>query len=305
MSGASVADRLRQAAARLDPVAAWGALAQREVAKGATERDPEFVRKLLPQMRRFARWFAADVRGFDRVPPGQVLLVGNHSGGVMTPDTTALYVAWYDQRGFDDQLVGLGFDAAFALPGIGPILRRLGLIPASHGNADRAIERGHSVLVYPGGAHEAFRPWADRNTIDFGGHKGFVRLALRHGIPVVPVVGHGGHETLMVLTRGDGLGRHLGGAHLRVDIVPVVLHAPWGITLPILPSLPLPAKITVEVLEPMAWGELGPGAADDPAVVDRCYAEITSRMQTTLDQLAAETPRPLRTRLTRWLRGHP
>lgn len=288
-----------------DPIEAFAASTRRSVAAAREyQRDPDFVRGLLPWMERFARWFDAEVQGLDNVPRDRpALLVGNHSGGVLTPDTSALMAAWYRERGVDRPLVGLGFDAAFGIPGFGQIMRRLGLVPASREGAGGALAAGHCVLVYPGGAHEVFRPWADRNRIDFGGHSGFIRLALRRGVPVVPVVGHGGHETLMVLARGEGLAELLRLDRIRTRVCPVVLQVPWGVSTPALPGLPLPAKITVRVLEPIDWSHLGPEAADDPAAVRRCYEEITGTMQATLDDLAAANPRPLLSRLRGLVRG--
>ena len=114
-----------------------------------------------------------------------MLLVGNHSGGLLVPDTTAVISAWYRHRGLDSPLVGLAFDGMFAIPGMESLMRKIGEIPASPENAGRALDAGAAVLVYPGGANEAFRPWTERNRIVLGGHKGFIRLALAKGVPVV------------------------------------------------------------------------------------------------------------------------
>ena len=131
-------------------------------------------------MELFASWFDAEVRGLERVPEkGPVLLVGNHSGGLLVPDTSALFAAWYRHFGLERPLLGLAFDALFSVPGLKDLMRRLGEIPASPENAEAALAKGAALLVYPGGAHETFRPWSDRNLIDFGGHSGFVKLALR------------------------------------------------------------------------------------------------------------------------------
>jgi len=268
------------------------------------QRDPDFLKILLPLMELFNRYFDSEVRGFENVPDGgPMLLVGNHSGGILVPDTTALIATWYRERGLDSVLVGLALDAVFAVPGMKSLMRRLGEIPANPENAAEALDAGAAVLVYPGGAHEAFRPWSDRNRIDFGGHKGFVRLALRKQVPVVPVVGHGGHETTVVLTRGEWLAKRLGMERLRLRIAPMLLQVPWGLSLPIVPGIPLPAKITVEICPPFDWSAFGPEAADDPEVVDRCYGEVTARMQSALTRLAEEHPLPVVSRLWSLLPG--
>lgn len=275
----------------------WADATEKHVQQPARRFDPEFMRKLVPKMETFARYFDAEVRGMERVPKSPVLLIGNHSGGTITPDTSAVYAAWYRTRGFDDPLMGLAFDAIFGVPGWRELMRKIGQMPANMDNAEAALRDGCSVLLYPGGVYEVFRPWTDRNRVVFGGHKGFIRLALRAGVPVVPVVGHGGHETTVVLTRGERFAQLLGTEKVRMGGAPVMLQVPWGVSLPVLPGVPLPARITVQVCEPLDWSHHGPDAVDDPQVIDACYDEITSVMQRALDELAAENPKPLLTRL--------
>jgi len=298
---AAVAKTIRQfmGASFLDR---WAAATQEQLQAPARQFDPEFMKKLVPKMDTFMSYFDAEVRGIERVPKSPVLLIGNHSGGTITPDTSAVYAAWYRTRGFDDPLLGLAFDAIFAVPKWRELMRKIGQMPASMDNAGAALADGCSVLLYPGGAHEVFRPWKDRNKILFKGRKGFIRLALKAGVPVVPVVGHGGHETTIVLTRGERLAKLMGSDKVRMDGAPLLFQLPWGLSTPALPGVPLPAKITVQVCEPIDWSEHGPEAADDPEVLQRCYDEITSVMQTTLDELAAENPRPIATRLKKALR---
>jgi 1-acyl-sn-glycerol-3-phosphate acyltransferase len=269
------------------------------------EWDPEFIRTLLPLMDLFNRYFDAEVHGFERVPEGgPMLLVGNHSGGLIVPDTVAFISAWYRERGLDDQLVGLAFDAMFAIPGVKTLMRKLGEIPANPEDTGAALAAGRAVLVYPGGSHEAFRPWADRNRIDFGGRKGFVRIALRNQVPVVPVVGHGGHESIVVLTRGEWFARAIGLERVRLRAAPVIWQIPWGVSLPALPGIPMPAKVTVEVCEPLDWSAYGPDDADDPRIVERCYDETVERMQEVLTRLAEERPVPLLSRLASLVPGY-
>ena len=283
---------------RRDIVGRWAEALERELQQPADQRDPDFIRQIVPAMELLGRYFGAEVRHIERIPPqSPVVLVGNHSGGAITPDTSVLIAAWYRARGFDDPLALLAVDALFGIPAFKTLCRKLGLVPASSGNADRALERGSSLLLYPGGAHEVFRSWTARNRIDFAGRKGFIRLALRSRAPVVPVVGHGGHESIVVLSRGEKLARLVGMDRIRLSIFPIIAQVPWGISSPVLPGLPLPVKITVEVCEPLDWAKYEPEAAEDPVIVDRCYEEITAVMQATLTRLAAEHPRPLATRL--------
>lgn len=280
----------------------WAAATEEQLQAPARRFDPEFMKKLVPKMDTFMRYFDAEVRDMERVPTSPVLLIGNHSGGTITPDTSAVYASWYRTRGFDDPLLGLAFDAMFSVPKMSGLMRKIGQMPASMDNAESALTDGCSVLLYPGGAHEVFRPWKERNKIIFKGRTGFIRLALKTGVPVVPVVGHGGHETTIVLTRGERLAKMMGSDKVRMDGAPLLFQVPWGVSTPVMPGVPFPAKITVQVCEPLDWSAYGSEAADDPAVLQRCYDEITSIMQTTLDALAAENPRPIATRLKNALR---
>jgi len=277
----------------------WADATESHLQEPARQFDPEFMRTLVPKMEAFTRYFDAEVRGMERVPSSPVLLIGNHSGGVITPDTSAVYVAWYRTRGFDDPLMGLAFDAIFAVPGWRELMRKIGQMPANMDIARTALDDGNSVLLYPGGSYEVFRPWKDRNRILFKGRKGFIRLALETGVPVVPVVGHGGHETTFVLTRGERLAKLLGADRVRMDGAPLLFQLPWGISTPAMPGFPLPAKITVQVCEPLDWSRFAPEDAADPAVLEQCYEEVTSVMQATLDALAIENPRPLWNRFRR------
>ena len=139
-----------------------------------------------------------------------------------------------------------------------------------------------------------FRPWSERNRIDFGGRVGFVRLALRTQVPVVPAVSVGAHETVVVLTRGEAVARALGlDRPFRVKVLPLLL-GPLGLVPGGIPVWPLPAKITTELLPPIDWStRYGPEAADDDDIVQACYDELVTTMQDALDRLAAERRFPI------------
>jgi 1-acyl-sn-glycerol-3-phosphate acyltransferase len=270
----------------------------------ALQWDSSFLAETLPFLDYVLRYFDAEVEGFEDLPEeGPMLLVGNHSGGTLVPDVAVFIAAWYRARGLESPLMALAFDAVFGLPAIGQAARRAGVMPANPDNAHEALASGASVLVYPGGDHDAYRPWTDRNRIDFGDRKGFVKLALREGVPVVPVVGHGAHESLVVISRGDKFSSALGFDRLRTTVMPLVWQLPWGLSLPFVPGIPMPAKVSMRVGPAIDWSSYGPEAANDPATVDRCYEEITGAMQGTLDLLADAHPHPLMERLKGLLPG--
>jgi 1-acyl-sn-glycerol-3-phosphate acyltransferase len=263
-------------------------------ANASPERDPDFIRRLLPAIARYTSYFTPEVRGLDMLPAdGPALVVGNHSCLFYMPEVWTCGQAVMSRRGIGTPAYLLAYDLLFAIPGVGPFLRRLGAVPASAGEAESALARGACVLVYPGGDLEACRPWTQRNQVDFGGRKGFVRLALRCGVPVVPVVAHGGHDAVVVLTRGDRLARTSGLHRVRVNVFPLLAGFPFGITSALTPPPPMPAHLTLEFLPALDWTRYGPGAADDPGIVSACYEDITGRLQAALDRLSAEHRHPL------------
>jgi 1-acyl-sn-glycerol-3-phosphate acyltransferase len=260
-------------------------------------RDVAFLRRQVPRIERALRYFAPEARHTERIPEaGPVLVVGNHSGYVYMPDMWTTALALVERRGPDAPTFGLAYDLLFTVPGLGSALRRLGAVPAGGRAAEAALGAGGAVLVYPGGDWEVCRPWRERNRIDFHGRSGFVRLALRTGVPIVPVVAHGAHHSVIVLSRGDRLARLLGLARVKVHVMPWFLGLPFGAA-PVLPPLPLPAKVTVDFLDPLDWSGDGTGAADDPGLVQARYDEITGVLQAGLDRLRAERPYPVLSRI--------
>ncbi len=253
-------------------------------------RDAAEIRTQLPRLELFFRHYHhARVEGLESVPEGPVLAVGNHNGGIMSPDMFALMCAWWRHFGVDAPSYGLMHDVVFRVPIVGDLMARLGAVPADPANAVELLGRGAKVLVYPGGDIDAFRPWAQRHRIVFGKRTGFVRVALRAGVPIVPVVSVGAHEAFRVLTDGRWLVERLGLKRLaRIEVLPIILCLPWGLSIGTGFYLPLPVRIRIRVLEPLSWPELSPSAADDDEVVWRCREQVRGAMQSALDDLTRE-----------------
>ena len=263
----------------------------------SSARDPAFVGRQVPRVERALRYFAPEVRHAERVPTtGPVLVVGNHSGYVYFPDLWATALALVQRRGLGEPTFGLAYDLLFAVPGLESFLRRLGALPAGGRAAEAALRAGAAVLVYPGGDWEVCRPWTERNKVDLHGRTGFVRLALRTGVPVVPVVAHGSHHSVVVLSRGDRVARALGLDRLKIHVMPWLFGLPFGAA-PVLPPVPFPAKVTVDFLAPLDWSDTGADGAQDPAVVQARYDQIIGLLQAGLDRLRAERPHPILSRL--------
>jgi 1-acyl-sn-glycerol-3-phosphate acyltransferase len=266
------------------------------VGQVGSARDPAFLRAARPILERFASYFRPEVRGFERLPQrGPFLVVGNHSGGQMPPDLPVLLTAWWRERGEDEPVYALFHSFFLGLPGLGPMMGRAGAVEAGPAEAEAILRLGGILIDYPGGDYEVFRPWRERNRIEFGDRTGVIRLALRTRVPVVPAVSIGAHETVIVLARGERLAKRLGLDRMfRIKVMPLVLGPPFGVVPGGIPTWPLPAKITVELCEPIDWSSrYGPEAAEDEAVVRDCYKELTNTMQAALDRLAAERHLPI------------
>jgi 1-acyl-sn-glycerol-3-phosphate acyltransferase len=251
------------------------------------ERDPDYIREQLPGMWMLASfYFRAEVRGLHNIPAeGPVLLVGNHSGGNVTPDTTVFTLAFNTYFGVERRFYQLAHNLVLAMPGLSR-LRKFGTVAASHENAHKALDSGAALLVYPGGDYEVHRPIWDANKVDFNGRKGYIRLALEKDVPIVPVVAIGGQETSIFLSRGERLARLLGlDRAFRLKVLPISLALPWGLNVgDMLGHIPLPAKITVEVLPPIYPRDR---FGQDPDV-NEINRYVLSEMQGKLDELAAE-----------------
>jgi 1-acyl-sn-glycerol-3-phosphate acyltransferase len=282
----SATSSLAQMAGRL--IAAVAEQAQRRVPTAdLDERDPDYIRETLPGLWMLASlYFRADVRGLQNIPEeGPVLLVGNHSGGNLTPDTHVFQLAFSTYFGVERRFHQLAHNLVLSMPGLG-ILRKYGTVAATPKNAELALDRGAALLVYPGGDYEVHRPTWESARVDFGRRRGFIRLAQAKGVPLVPVVAIGGQETALFLSRGERIARLLGIDRMfRLKVLPISLALPWGLNVgDMLGHIPLPAKITIQVLEPIDVSGID---------VDEAYELVLGRMQATLTALDDERRLPV------------
>jgi len=244
---------------------------------------------------KLARYHRLEVRGLENIPvDGPALLVGNHNGGLNPVDGLFL-VEYYRRNGYQQPVYILAHDILFRVKKIADMLESVGIIRARKGQARELLESGHKVLVFPGGDIESMRPYRDRRKIVLAERQGFIRLAQWAGAPIVPVVSAGAHETMMVLSQGTGIARFLNLPRFaRVNSLPLLLAAPWGVLWGptcALPYLPLPAKITVQIAEPIACEK-----CDEPEASERApkiYRQVEQTMQATLDSLYSERLFPI------------
>jgi 1-acyl-sn-glycerol-3-phosphate acyltransferase len=259
-------------------------------------RDPRTIQSLMPAWRWFYRhYFRASSDGWHHLPAtGAFLAVGSHNGGLAAPDTHMLAYEWFHRYGTQRPAYGLMHPRAFESPELARQLVQFGAIPAEPRIAIAALRRQAAVLVYPGGAQDVFRPYSQRHRIELAGHTGFIKLALREAVPIVPAISVGAHETLAVLTdcRGhiEQLERwHFPGIESAVDgVFPIYLGLPWGVACGPAVNFPLPARIHLRWCEPIYFPRYGRAAANDRRYVADCYERVRRAMQRSLDALVRE-----------------
>ncbi|MFP4476849.1 MAG: 1-acyl-sn-glycerol-3-phosphate acyltransferase [Desulfatibacillaceae bacterium] len=239
------------------------------------------------------RYFKAEVRGVENIPRGAALYVGNHNMGLLSLDSFIFGYEAYRAHGPGALPYGLGHDFAVTVPPWRNVVLKSGGIRANHENAHEVFSRRQKCIVYPGGDVDALRPWRDRNKIRFGGRTGYMELALREEVPIVPIVTAGAHSAYMILDDLQWLAHGLRMDRvLRTNVWPVTLCLPWGI-FPGPPPvfIPWPTRILIQVLPPVRFDRSGPAAAADHAYVEQCSDKVEQAMQEVLTQLAVERDR--------------
>jgi 1-acyl-sn-glycerol-3-phosphate acyltransferase len=243
-------------------------------------------------------YFRLETSGWERLPEETSLLIGNHSGGSLTMDAWTFVFDWWRRFGTERVLHATAHDVLMAAPGLGDYFRQAGVIPASREGVTAALSAGCDVVIWPGGDVDAMRSWRRRDEAVLGGRMGFVRTAIRSGVPIVPVATVGGHDTAFVLSEGrwlaNGLDRVSGlKRKLRGSQLPIVLGFPFGLTVETIPThLPLPAKIRTELLDPIHVDH-DPERVNDRDYVESIYREVESAIQGGMDRLAKQRRFPI------------
>jgi 1-acyl-sn-glycerol-3-phosphate acyltransferase len=235
-------------------------------------------------------WFRPEIRGLHHVPrEGPVLVVGNHTGGASAPEIFISQLAFSTYFGVERLHYQLAHRLVLNSPA-GSIVRRFGTIEADPANAEKALKAGAMVTVFPGGDWEVFRPTRESAHVDFGGRKGFLKLALKNDAPIVPMVTLGGQETALFISRGDRIARALRlDRAFRLKVLPIMLSLPWGLQIGPLQHFPLPAKITIQIMEPI---DLRERYGSDPDL-DEIYDDLMAAMQDVITSLQQERRLPV------------
>jgi 1-acyl-sn-glycerol-3-phosphate acyltransferase len=238
-------------------------------------------------------WFRMEIEGWEHIPDAPALLIGIHSGAPFVWDAWTVGVQWWRRFGRSRPLHGTAHDALMAAPVLAGYFRRMGVLPARTQSITAALEAGHDVALWPGGERDSLRPWTKRDEAILAGRMGFIRLALRTQVPIVPIATVGGPDSMPVLASGRRLARALRLDRIaRLKMFPIALQVPWGISPAVLPELPLPTKIRTAFQAPITVASDVDLAEDRDYVQDK-YEEVRASIQAGMDALARRRRLPL------------
>ncbi|HVM00020.1 MAG TPA: lysophospholipid acyltransferase family protein [Egibacteraceae bacterium] len=237
--------------------------------------DRELTEQVILPLARplYQRYWRVRTTGMEHVPAeGGALVVANHSG-TLPFDAVMTKVALYDDHPAHRHLRELAADLALRLPFAGPLARKTGSTLAHGEDARRLLADGELVGVWPEGFKGAGKLYRDRYKLQRFGRGGFVGVALRAQVPIIPVAIVGAEEIYPMLGNVRWLARLLGFPYFPVT-AQFPLLGPLGI-------VPLPSKWVIDFGPPIDTAGYGPEAADDPM----CVFELTDRVRDTIQQM--------------------
>ncbi len=236
--------------------------------------DPDFAEHVIYPLTRplFYKWFRVEVRGIENIPStGGALVVGNHSGTVAL-DSLMAQVAIHDFHPAKRNLRELGAELVFSTPIVGAVARKGGATLATNPDAERLLNAGEVVGVWPEGFKGVGKPFSERYKLQRFGRGGFVSAALRSSVPIIPCSIVGAEEIYPMIANAKGVARIAGLPYFPIT--------PFFPLLGPLGMVPLPSKWIIEFGSPVDTASLGPGAADDPMLV----FDLTDRVRETIQQ---------------------
>ncbi|MEY2455325.1 MAG: hypothetical protein QOK06_419 [Acidimicrobiaceae bacterium] len=216
---------------------------------GRSERMRELVRRLYDPL--YRHWFRAEWEGLEKIPvDGGALLVSNHAGAIPS-DAPAI------MHGIETELgrpvYGLAEYIFRELPVVGTLWSRAGGVTAQPDNAYRLLrEQKQLVLVFPEGTKGTSKNYSERYRLRRFGRGGFVEIAMRAGVPIVPIAVVGAEESMPILFKIPQLAKALGVPYVPVTANMLLLG-------PLLGAVGyFPAKFKLRVLDPITFDDVAP-----------------------------------------------
>lgn len=211
---------------------------------GRSEHMRALVRRVYDPMYRY--WFRAEWEGLEHIPrEGGALLVANHAGAIPADAPVIMH-------GIETELqrpvYGLAENLFRAVPFVGTMWSRVGGVAAHPDNAYRLLHDDRQlVLVFPEGTKGTGKTYRDRYKLHRFGRAGFVEIAMRSGVPVIPIAVVGNEEAMPIVFKSRRLAALLGIPYFPVT-ANMLAFGPLGA------GLYFPAKFRVRVLPPVHFG---------------------------------------------------
>ncbi len=210
---------------------------------GRSERTRALARAIYDPL--YSKWFRAEWDGLEKIPDvGGALLVANHAGAIPSDAPVIMHGI---EKELGRPVYGLADYFFRSIPVEGTLWARAGGVSARPANAYRLLkEQDQLALVFPEGTKGPSKSYTDRYQLRRFGRGGFIEIAMRAGVPVIPIAVVGSEEAMPVVFRLPTLARALG-----VPYVPVTANlfafGPLGVV------LPFPAKFKLRVLDPVRF----------------------------------------------------
>ena len=237
--------------------------------------DPELAREVLLPLAKplYERYFRVRTYGIDRIPAtGPAILVGNHSGTIPL-DAVMVQYAVANEHPQKRTVRNVAANLAFQMPFIGPLARKTGNAVAHDDDAQELLRRGEILGVFPEGYKGVGKGWRERYKLQRFGRGGFVELALKMRVPVIPVAIVGAEEAYPMIANAKWLAKALGFPYF--PITPT-----WPLLGP-LGALPLPSRWVIEFGDPIPMDDYPEDAADDAMLV----FDLSDRIRDTIQQM--------------------
>ena len=243
-------------------------------------RSERVFRMLEPVLNFYYRyWFRVEVEGIENVPAtGGALLASNHSGA-LPPDAPMIMQAIRNEHQHPRPIYMMGEHWFKGYPGVGMLANKIGLVAAHPANAHRLLyDEGKLVLVFPEGQKGSRKVYWQRYKLRRFGRGGFVKTAIRAGVPIVPVAVVGAEEAMPIFAHVKAMERLTGLIYFPIN------HAfpHFGL---LAGAMYLPAKFRIRFLEPVGFDRRGPAAAEDVAFVQQAADDIRARIQSALNEM--------------------
>ncbi len=210
---------------------------------GRSERTRALARALYEPI--YSKWFRTEWEGLEKIPTeGGALLVANHAGAIPSDAPVIMHGI---EKELGRPVYGLADYFFRTVPVVGTLWARSGGVSARPANAYRLLkEQNQLALVFPEGTKGPSKSFTDRYQLRRFGRGGFIEIAMRAGVPVIPIAVVGSEEAMPVLLRLPTLAKALGVPYFPIT-ANLLAFGPLGIV------TPFPAKFKLRVLDPVRF----------------------------------------------------